>query len=270
MINCKNNEVFYKGKFLDRLPLSFFCKQLILGGLLGDGSLQILSNYLNACFFLRHSRIQEQYFFWKVDFLYEIASEKSVQLQKPSGFSLEYKYLFKSRALPALTLIHKYLYAGSKLSIQRRWLNFINPFGLLIWWLDDGSIISHGRKGVLCTDSFSFDSLLVIVRFFRINYNLQISIFSHKRLVKGHERIYYRIYFNTENLKKFLLIIAPFMRPSLRNNKSIDSMLYKFKIVYKNKDLQQRWISELLERIPFYKEAILLMYSNSEKDIVLI
>jgi len=149
---------FIKNKYLDRVPLSFQCKQLILGSILGDGSLRLLKDYKNCCFFIRHSIRQKEYFLWKVSLLNEISTPKSVQIQKPSGFSSNEKLIYKSSANDSLTLLFKFLYKNNKLNIQRRWLNFLNPFGLLIWWLDDGSIINSGRRGVLCTDSFQKES----------------------------------------------------------------------------------------------------------------
>ncbi|PIR02174.1 MAG: hypothetical protein COV62_02125, partial [Candidatus Nealsonbacteria bacterium CG11_big_fil_rev_8_21_14_0_20_35_11] len=51
--------------------LSKNCKEIILGSLLGDGSLRIHKSYKNARFSFRHSVNQKEYFFWKAGQLKE-------------------------------------------------------------------------------------------------------------------------------------------------------------------------------------------------------
>jgi hypothetical protein len=249
-----------KNKFIDNIPLSFQCKQLILGSILGDGKLCILQNYNKACFFIRHSIIQEEYFYWKVSHLTEISTRQSLQIQNSSGFSKKIKLLFKSSANLELTSLYNFLYKKGKLKIERRWLNFLNPFGLLIWWLDDGSIIDAGRRGVICTDCFSKDHLLLVCRFFYVNFQIDCKIYPYNK--KSNNKIYFRIYFSSLNLQKFLKLIAPHLETP--------SMIYKFKIVYVEDNLQQRWISDLsnLLKNDLLKESFFKMYEKSENDIV--
>ena len=50
-------------KELANIPLSETCKAIILGTLLGDGSLKIYSGYKNARLTIRHSIVQNSYFY---------------------------------------------------------------------------------------------------------------------------------------------------------------------------------------------------------------
>jgi hypothetical protein len=50
-------------KELANIPLSETCKAIILGTLLGDGSLKIYSGYKNARLTIRHSIVQKEYFY---------------------------------------------------------------------------------------------------------------------------------------------------------------------------------------------------------------
>ena len=88
-------------------PLSQDIKSMILGSLLGDGSLKIHPKYRNARFSFRHSEKQADYFFWKVNQLKEIAGVKFWWRQSKNsrdGWGTV-KLRFQSRALPALTEI---------------------------------------------------------------------------------------------------------------------------------------------------------------------
>ncbi len=223
-----------------KLSVSQQTLSIILGSILGDGSLKKYKGYLNARLSIRQSIIQKEYFMFKVRSLSEISNPNSVILQQPTGYSK--KYLFQSASLPDLTEIYNYTYKNNNLVISRRWLNHLTPLALCIWWLDDGSIISHGKKGVFCTDGFDLLSLQKLARFLQVEYGINSNIMTIKKVYQGQEKTYYRISLSTNELKKFLRIILPYF--------PVKEMLYKGLIRYKSSELQQRWISEMLELLP--------------------
>lgn len=49
-------------KRLANIPLSETCKSIVLGTILGDGSLKIQKGYKNARLTIKHSIIQQSYF----------------------------------------------------------------------------------------------------------------------------------------------------------------------------------------------------------------
>lgn len=220
--------------------LSDRCKELILGSLLGDGSLKLNANYRNARFSFRHSVKQEEYFFWKAGQLKEISSEKSVWRQEADGLGGK-KLRYQSLALPSLTELHKLTSKNNQIVIRRKWLNELTPLSLAVWWLDDGSIIGNGRKGVFCTDPLSLKEQKILARYLNKVWDIRTAIGKIRRERNGVEKIYYRLWIrSSEELKKFLRIILPFV--------SVKSMLPKVLILYKDSRLQQRWISEVNEK----------------------
>ena len=52
-------------KRYQKVPLSDRTKEIILGTLLGDGSLKIQKKYKNARLQFRHTEKDSEYFFWK-------------------------------------------------------------------------------------------------------------------------------------------------------------------------------------------------------------
>jgi hypothetical protein len=238
-------------KKLQQVSLSDDCKSIIYGTLLGDGCLQKTKGYQNARLSIRHSFVQVDYFHWKVDKLREIASPKSVQKQAPAGLSQQIKLLFQSRACPELSAIQSITHLNNRLRIQRRWCNHLTPLSLAIWWCDDGSIISNGRKGVLCTDGFDETSVRLLANYLQTVWGIYVHVGAIKRDRKdGHysKSHYYRLWFGTEELKKWLRIIMPHL--------PVASMLYKVIIVYKNSLFQERWISELKLALPRFENQI--------------
>ena len=107
----------------DFLPLSKTTLSVILGSLLGDGSLKINEHYRNARFSFRHSWDQRDYFFWKVRLLKEISGRKCWWIQKIDGKGKRKKLRYQSKALPVLTEIHKMTHKGNTKRIRRKWLN---------------------------------------------------------------------------------------------------------------------------------------------------
>ena len=228
--------------------LSKRCKEIILGSLLGDGSLRIHVPYKNARFSFRHSANQKEYFFWKVGQLKEISGESSIWQQKADGFGGE-KLRYQSLALEPLTELYKLTHSGNQLIIRRKWLNMLTPLPLAIWWLDDGSLISNGKRGVFCTDPFSIKEQKILAQYLLKVWKIKVAIGKITREWSGKKTEYYRLWIrSSEELKKFLRIIMPEIK--------IASMLPKIIILYKDSELQQRWISEIVEKTKFPRSLV--------------
>lgn len=228
--------------------LSQSCKDLILGSLLGDGSIKIHPKYKNARFSFRHSIKQKDYFFWKIERLKEISSARCWWKQK-SGFGDSEVLRYQSIALSALSELYRLTHPKGRLKIRRTWLNQLTPLSLAVWWLDDGSIIANGRKGVICTDAFSEEENKLLKRYLSKVWNVESSLGKVIRNYNGEVRTYWRLWLrSTEELKKFLRIILPFVK--------VQSMLPKMMLLYKDYDLQQRWISEVVYKTGFSEEVV--------------
>lgn len=233
---------------MTRSFLSDPVKEIILGSLLGDGSLKLYKGYQNARFSFKHSENQSAYFFWKVGQLKRIASEKCVWRQEESGFGKS-KLRFQSLALEELTDLYKLTCVKNKLAISRKWLNLLTPLALAVWWLDDGSIISNGRKGVICTDGFSYADQRILARYLKIVWNIEVKVGKIQRFREGKIYEYYRLWIRSTNeLKKLLTLIMPFVK--------VEQMLPKIIILYKDSQLQQRWISEVSKLTGFSEEKV--------------
>lgn len=212
-------------------------KEIILGTILGDGSLKIHKGYKNARLSFRHSVKQKEYFFWKTEELKEISSEKYYWEQNDG------KLRYQSLANESLTEIYHLTHKNSKWDINRKWLNLLKPLSLAVWWLDDGSLVGDTRQGVLCTDSFKKDEVIVLSDYL-------MDVWRIKTRVSKVMGSYYRLYIDSsEELKKFLRIILPYI--------PVSNMFQKTILLYKDFDLQQRWISEIIRLSKFPQDVIL-------------
>ena len=226
------------------IPLFDRAQAIILGGVLGDGSLKLHANYKNARYSFRHSAKQKDYFFWKAKELKEIAGKQSTWVQgkeNGDGWGGE-KLRFQSLALPALTNLYNLTHNKGKFKVRRKWLNMLTPLSLAIWWLDDGSLISNARKGVLCTDGFSAEDVQVLCQYLKKVWHIETSI--HEVGHRGQYRLHIR---STEQLKRLLETILPHIR--------VEDMLPKVLLLYNDSQLQQRWISEV-SRLTGFSQAV--------------
>ncbi len=234
------------------------CKEVILGSLLGDGSLKMYPPYKNARFSFRHSVKQKEYFFWKAEQLKEI-SGSSYYWETKSNDGLGGKKLrFQSLALPKLTDVYDLTHDKGKLHIRRKWLNMLSPLSLAIWWLDDGSLIVNSRRGVLCTDPFALEDQKVLAQYLLKVWKIQTHIGKISRDWKGKHIEYYRLWVrSSEELQKFLKIILPFVE--------VPQMLPKVLLLYKSSELQQRWIAEVSKSTGFPEDLVLKYVIEKKK-----
>lgn len=220
------------------VSLSDRARAIILGTILGDGSLKVQKKYLNANLQFRHSETQKEYFLWKASELSEIRGENGVSLQKADGYSKNRKYRFYSKRLLSLSELHFLTHKKNTLNIRRKWLNQMTPLSLAVWWCDDGSLISNTRKGVFCTDGFDKESVDILAKYLKTVWKVHAIVAPVGRKRDGQHEQYWRLWIrSSEELKKFLRVILPHI--------PVRSMLQKVLLVYNDSQLQQRWISEV-------------------------
>ena len=227
-------------KEIAQIPLSENCKSVILGSLLGDGSLKKEPGYANLRFKFRHSEVQADYFHWKVDLLKEIATEKSVQKQKADGYSTNSKLLFQSGARTQLTMLWKKI-GSNNMVIERNWLNHLTALSLAVWWFNDGSLTSKKRKGVLCTDNFPVEECKTLAKYLKKSWNIDSRVrpIMRKENPKNSytREQYYRLWLNNTEVRKLLLIVLPYAETEFTVKKCL--------LIYADPNHQQRWISDM-------------------------
>src|SRR3989338_3528334 len=240
------------------VPLSDQARAIILGSILGDGSLKIQSRYANANLQIRHSETQKDYLLWKAEKLKEIARDRSVSVQEADGYSKNRKWRFVSRNLQSLTQLHQLTYKDNHLRIRRKWLNQMTVLSLAVWWCDDGSLIGYGgRKGVFCTDGFNEASVKILSRYLEVIWNIRTVVAPVGLKRDGKRDQYWRIWIRSqEELKKFLRIIIPYI--------PVQSMLSKVLLLYKDSQFQQRWISEGIELSQFSETVIMTEFEKKK------
>jgi hypothetical protein len=212
-------------------------KSLLIGLLIGDGT--ISSNYV---FKLSHSESQREYLEWKVKLLdiFKIKNNGIKEYISKCGYNIGKNVLYSQMSLiPTIKALRRSIYTPKK-TITRKLLNWLNPLGLAIWYMDDGCInvntskqrssIQHTIKIATCVDEKTVN---IIIKYFLEVWDIKFRPFK-----EGKET--FSIASSSEkDCKKFINIIKPYIE-------QVPSLLYKIRDNFTKEEFiaQQKVVSE--------------------------
>lgn len=185
-------------------------KSLLIGLLLGDGT---ITNHPD--FRIMHSEKQKAYIEWKIKIMDEFGIKNGgLKVYKStSGYNKGQNVLAVRLSTNAtIKALRRTVYTPKK-TITRRLLNWLNPLGLAIWYMDDGCInvntskqrssIQHTIKIATCVDEPTVE---IIIEYFKEVWGIKFRKFKEKEL--------YSIASSTEeDCSKFIEIIKPYIIP---------------------------------------------------------
>lgn len=200
----------------------------LLGNLLGDAYLR---KNINTQHWVEsvHTNKQRDYVVWLKN-LYEewgLKTSSRFDFTRNTNYG-EFTYSQVSCKLQTNRHVeHNRLYNNKNVKYFSKYVEKrINVFGLLLWWLDDGSLTIHKKKdggfsrhGSLATHNFDYDSQIRIQRMFKERFGINVKIY------KAKKQTFY-IYFNATNFRKFFDLLRPYL------NIIPASMTYKFNMQY--------------------------------------
>lgn len=111
-------------------------------------------------------------------------------------------------------------------------VNNLTPLGLMLWWCDDGTLLTRrvpgktsvSRFGYLCTESLSDENQILVADTLRAKYGLILGVHSY---VSGHtKKKYTRLYFNAVTMRQLIDTVRPHI------GSLPPTMLYKFNMKY--------------------------------------
>lgn len=201
----------------------------LYGLMLGDGSLS--GGYLRCV----HTNKQRFYVEWLEQIFNSFGIEtcSKYDYKRNTTFGI-YMYSDVKIKIPNKEEFKKNTLLNGKKYLSDAVLENINPFGLLLWFLDDGSWhVSFKdnyakRFGYLNTQGFSYEDNVRIKDMFKERFDIDLRIHTDKSGIKGHEdKLYYKLYFNATNFRKFFDIVRPYLKYIPKE------FYYKFDMKYK-------------------------------------
>lgn len=166
-------------------------REIIVGSLLGDGSMRCRANALLE---INHSIHQRSYVDWKYESLRGLVSTPP---KSRPGNGQRVAYRFVTRSLPELTPYHRAFYGtGRKLIPDRLELG---PLTLAVWFMDDGS--KSRRALYLNTQQFGRSDQHHLLRLLKQQWGIDGSL--------NRDKEYFRIRISVGSTPTLIQAIRP-------------------------------------------------------------
>lgn len=194
--------------------------EILIGSLLGDGSMERPSNdkNTNACLFsFYQEKTHGEYLLWLHGQLVRLGytKENIPQIQSRMGLNNNLRYYFRFRSFSYTSLnwlyvgFFKTLPDGKRVKIIPTFVEeYLSPRVLAVWLMDDGTY--HKNKGIrFCTNGFTLNEIKFLGSILLNKFGFSYSI--HKTGSINQ----YGLYIPKGNLEKLITLIKPYMHPSM-------------------------------------------------------
>ena len=187
--------------------LTYIQKSVLIGKMLGDGSFTAPTNN-TAHITFGHKKEHNGYLNYTINCLGDIAGNK--QKDQISGYGTK---MCRGRTIATNGIFKEFnnWFINNKKQIPKNII--LNPITLAFWYMDDGSLGSHQTQEdrvLLATCGFNEDSIDNIINILKMSYDINA--------IKYKSGKYYRIRLNSDDSKKFFILIAPYI-PKCMNYK---------------------------------------------------
>lgn len=201
------------------IEISCNAEQIILGSILGDGSItkhrspQDSKKLLNSYLTIVHGRKQLSYLDYKRSLLEREGIKCTIRERKLGkshyikGVKVRENGSFELRTIRNYSFNrYRDLFYKDRKYINR-YIYKLGALGLAIWYMDDGCYYNKGIH--LYTNCFSIEDDLLLLKMLRHNFNIEASL--HKTSNIGRS-----IYIKAKSRKLFLDIVSPYICESMR------------------------------------------------------
>jgi len=200
-------------------PLSPSTEQLLLGTLLGDGSMSFDNR--NAIYRARHGAVQQAY----CEAKYQVLKD---YVQTPAKIVPNYGWgkescVFSTVTTPALNFIRELCYRPGPVSETGRpsWVKFVNPMwlarltweGLAYWYMDDGNL-SHSSANTWVANFSTHGFTRNQVELLALTLTRR-GVYAKAHKVRKKDKVYWMIHLTVDSTRMFLRHIKPFVHPSM-------------------------------------------------------
>lgn len=190
-----------------KVPLTKKQKEFIIGTVLGDGSIGSSGKFKRLS--LGHSVKQLDYLLWKKEILGNLVNNIYKHTQKTRNSII---YTCASVGHHEFSIFYNLFYDNNKKVIRPQIVNYLTPFAMAVWYMDDGSAKPYCMK--LCTEGFTKKENEILQDAIFVNFDIRCKVCEYNNRGKH----YYYLSFNKENSIKLTKLIEPYV---------IESMKYK-------------------------------------------
>lgn len=191
---------------IDKSKLKLNSQQMsvIVGSMLGDGTIQTGKNAINSNLKIEQCLAQKEYVFWKYSFFKEWVSTPPKLSYRYTEDRIKYQksWWFRTVRHPEITVLRKYFYPDGRKIVPKDINKYLNSLALAIWIMDDGSF--NKNKYDISTYSFNENEVNILQIVLKENFDLDAKYFMDRD--KG-----IRMYFNKKQTNKIASLISPYI-----------------------------------------------------------
>ncbi len=177
--------------------LSEVQREIVIGTLLGDGSMRCRANALLE---VNHSFTQKNYVDWKFDALSNLV-QTPPKARRTNGRRVAYRFV--TRSLPVLTPFYRLFYEDGRKRIPELELT---PLTMAVWFMDDGS---KSRNALyLNTQQFELGDQRRLLDQLRGQWSLEGNL--------NRDKQYHRIRLSVRSSLRFTHLIEPHLLEEFR------------------------------------------------------
>jgi hypothetical protein len=185
--------------------------QVLIGSILGDGSLSPLSKKLGESTIDISQNVSKiSYLRWLHRTIERILVLNPIIQKK--GFKQMYR--FRSKPNKMLGILRKKFYSqsGKKLIPSDIQNLLTDPIALAVWYMDDGNLDRRRKyhfNSSFASYCFTFRQCFLLKSVLKNNFDLSVSV--NRTTMRG--KVYPRIYVKSESMERFIKIIEPHILP---------------------------------------------------------
>jgi recombination protein RecA len=190
--------------------LSDFQREVLLGGLMGDGALSPSRSAHGARFRFGHGAKQADYCEWKTSLFENVGVSRSSNAQGSTFCDVT--------PLPELAELRHAVYVGGRKVFSHDYLKQLTPLSLAIWYMDDGGFTLRAKglqertregsgRSEICVEAMEPTTRIRLVEHLRDTWGI-----SPKLTERGGMAV---LVFAKDETAKLHALIAPFVHPSM-------------------------------------------------------
>lgn len=188
-------------------------RDILVGSLLGDGCLRIMSRCTVPAFSVSHSEAQKQYVFWKYAKLKRWVRRspwREERVYHKDRSRKTFSWRFQTLSNTVFSKLHSTFYQDRKKIIPENLVNFLknSPLAFAVWLMDDGN--RNHQAVFINTQSFNLAEQHKLVRVLQEAYDLKAKVNKHS--ISNGKQLY-RIRLSTESTNKLPKILGKNLLP---------------------------------------------------------
>lgn len=220
MTSNRNTNSNWLKDYKSKLFLTDRQKEVLIGTLLGDGSIKISVSGKAARLQICQSFDYKEYVFWKKNIF------KEWVLSGPKYYKVNNSLIFRTVSHPEIYKFYSKFYKN-KVKIIPKDINDIlkSNLSLAVWFMDDGNGYQHMDSYRLSTYAFGYEGNLLLQKCLLVNFGLKTNLVRDSR---GFQ-IYIPVRSgDADRFKKLVMShIIPKMRYKFRNTSPVETDLKK-------------------------------------------